>query len=140
MEREDIENSLKVLSHIVDDDFVITVDEARKIIGIDGETIEALQAEVEELKRVNMELFDDLPKYGEQIAHWISVKERLPEPIHPTDPRYKAYLICDSLGYMRVADYTYSKYFPTCYSFHVNGEEETDVKYWMPIEPPKEGE
>lgn len=47
MEREDIENSLKVLSHIVDDDFIITVDEARKIIGIDGETIDALQAEVQ---------------------------------------------------------------------------------------------
>ena len=50
MEREDIENSLKVLSHIVDDDFIITVDEARKIIGIDGETIKALQAEVDALK------------------------------------------------------------------------------------------
>lgn len=50
MEREDIENSLKVLSHIVDDDFIITVDEARKIIRIDGETIEALQAEVERLQ------------------------------------------------------------------------------------------
>ena len=50
MEREDIENSLKVLSHIVDDDFIITVDEARKIIGIDGETIEALQAEVKRLQ------------------------------------------------------------------------------------------
>ena len=53
MEREDIENSLKVLSHIVDDDFIITVDEARKIIRIDGETIEALQAQ--------------LPKRGEWI-------------------------------------------------------------------------
>ena len=51
MAREDIENSLKVLSHIVDDDFVITVDEARKIIGIDGEIIEALQAEVEQKNR-----------------------------------------------------------------------------------------
>ena len=71
---------------------------------------------------------------------WHRVEEELPEPIHPTDPRYKAYLICDSLGYMHVADYTYSKHFPTCYSFHVNGEEETDVKYWMPLpEPPKEG-
>ena len=46
MEREDIENSLKVLSHIVDDDFITTVDEARKIIRIDGETIEALQAQL----------------------------------------------------------------------------------------------
>ena len=70
---------------------------------------------------------------------WHRVEDELPEPIHPTDPRYKAYLICDSLGYMHVADYTYSKHFPTCYSFHVNGEEVTDVKYWMPIEPPKEG-
>lgn len=55
MEREDIENSLKVLSHIVDDDFIITVDEARKIIRIDGETIEALQAQ--------------LPKQGEWLIH-----------------------------------------------------------------------
>ena len=70
MEREDIENSLKVLSHIVDDDFIITVDEARKIIEIDGETIEALQAEVKDLKKVNMELFEDLPKY---------VKDELPK-------------------------------------------------------------
>lgn len=69
---------------------------------------------------------------------WHRVEDELPEPIHPTDPRYKAYLICDALSYMHVADYTYSKHFPTCYSFHVNGEEETDVKYWMPIEPPKE--
>ncbi len=50
MKREDIENSLKVLSHIVDDDFIITVDEARKIIGIDGETIEVLEAKVERLQ------------------------------------------------------------------------------------------
>lgn len=68
MAREDIENSLKVLSHIVDDDFVITADESRKIIGIDGETIEALQAEVTELKRVNLEIFEDLPKRGEWIG------------------------------------------------------------------------
>lgn len=44
------------------------------------ERIEALQAEVEELKRVNMELFDDLPKYGDYIQHWVRVEERLPEP------------------------------------------------------------
>ena len=58
MEREDIENSLKVLSHIVDDDFIITVDEARKIIRIDGETIVALQAKIERLQA-------QLPKRGE---------------------------------------------------------------------------
>ena len=80
------------------------------------------------------EWLDDAPT----ASPWHRVEDELPEPIHPTDPRYKAYLICDSLGYMHVADYTYSKHFPTCYSFHVNGEEETDVKYWMPIEPPKE--
>ena len=74
----------------------------------------------------------------EPVPPWHRVEDELPEPIHPTDTRYKAYLICDSLGYMHVADYTYSKHFPTCYSFHVNGEEVTDVKYWMPIEPPKE--
>ena len=37
--------------------------------------IEELQAEVEELKRVNMELFEDLPKYGDQLAHWSSVND-----------------------------------------------------------------
>lgn len=67
MEREDIENSLKVLPHIVDDDFIITVDEARKIIGIDGETIEVLQAKVERLQ-------EQLPKRGKwipiQIGKW----------------------------------------------------------------------
>lgn len=69
---------------------------------------------------------------------WHRVEDGLPDPIHPANPRYKAYLICNSLGYMQVADYTYSKHFPTCYSFHVNGEEETDVKYWMPLpKPPK---
>ncbi len=31
--------------------------------------IEALQAEVKELRRLNMELFDDLPKLGEWIIH-----------------------------------------------------------------------
>ena len=31
--------------------------------------IEELQAEVAELKRVNMEIFDDLPKRGEWIKH-----------------------------------------------------------------------
>lgn len=42
--------------------------------------IEALQAEVEELKRVNMELFDDLPKYGDKILHLVSVEDEPPEP------------------------------------------------------------
>ena len=58
MEREDIENSLKVLSHIVDDDFIITVDEARKIIEIDGETIEALQADAQFYKNLAEEWQD----------------------------------------------------------------------------------
>ena len=38
------------------------------------------QAEVTELKRVNVELFEDLPKYVDKILHWVSVNERLPEP------------------------------------------------------------
>lgn len=65
MEREDIENSLKVLSHIVDDDFIITVDEARKIIRIDEETIEVLQAKIERLQA-------KLPKQGE----WVKNEDR----------------------------------------------------------------
>lgn len=77
MEREDIENSLKVLSHIVDDDFIITVDEARKIIRIDGETIEALQAELEK-KRTS----DCWGCKCEKVEppHWVSVEDELPEP------------------------------------------------------------
>lgn len=62
MEREDIENSLKVLSHIVDDDFIITVDEARKIIRIDGETIEALEATIELMKLNMPDFFPDANK------------------------------------------------------------------------------
>lgn len=68
---------------------------------------------------------------------WVRVEDGLPKPIHPSDPHYVPYLICDSLGYMYVADYTYGKY-STAYSFHVDGEEVTDVIYWMPIEPPGE--
>ena len=44
----------------------------------DRRQIEELQAEVKDLKRVNMELFEDLPKYGDKILHWVSVEERLP--------------------------------------------------------------
>lgn len=78
MEREDIENSLKVLSHIVDDDFIITVDEARKIIRIDGETIEALQAEVERLKDSNEELRERqtyIDHYGDK---WMTSAKDVP--------------------------------------------------------------
>lgn len=78
MEREDIENSLKVLSHIVDDDFIITVDEARKIIGIDGETIEALQAEVKRLKECNDELREAqtyIDHYGDK---WMTSAKDVP--------------------------------------------------------------
>lgn len=77
-EREDIENSLKVLSHIVDDDFIITVDEARKIIRIDGETIEALQAEVKRLKDSNDELRERqtyIDRYG---TEWLTSAKDVP--------------------------------------------------------------
>lgn len=76
-------------------------------------------------------------KEDAQQQHWIRVKDRMPDPIHPSDPKYRPYLVMDSFGYLRVADYTYDKYFQTCYSFHVDGEEVTDVEYWMRIEPPK---
>lgn len=78
MEREDIENSLKVLSHIVDDDFIITVDEARKIIRIDGETIEALQEEVKRLKDSNDELRERqtyIDRYG---TEWLTSAKDVP--------------------------------------------------------------
>ena len=78
MEREDIENSLKVLSHIVDDDFIITVDEARKIIGIDGETIEALQAEVKRLKEGNEELRERQTYIDHYGAEWLTSAKDVP--------------------------------------------------------------
>ncbi len=67
---------------------------------------------------------------------WVSVKDMMPDPIRPSDPKYRLYLVMDSCGYLHVADYTYDKYFPSCYSFHVNGEDITDVTYWMRIDPP----
>lgn len=78
MEREDIENSLKVLSHIVDDDFIITVDEARKIIRIDGETIEVLQAQVKRLEEANDELREAqtyIDRYGDE---WMTSAKDVP--------------------------------------------------------------
>lgn len=71
-----------------------------------------------------------------QLPHWESVKERLPDPIPPTDQNYRPYLIRDSLGYFHVADYTYDRY-STVYSFYVDGEEVMDAEYWMRIDPPK---
>ena len=73
------------------------------------------------------------------VGPWHSVKDELPEPVPPADSRNHPYLVYAD-GYLRVADYTCDKYFPTCYSFHVNGEEETGVTHWMSIEAPKEKE
>ena len=97
MEREDIENSLKVLSHIVDDDFIITVDEARKIIGIDGETIEALQAEVERLQA-------RLPKRGE----WEREMDVNDEPF------YQCSVCGECFDFNRDSTHEVFKYCPDC--------------------------
>ena len=78
------------------------------------------------------ELIPRLPK-------WISVNDELPSPIHPSDPDYRPYLIIAD-GYMYVADYSYDKYFETCYSFYVDGEAMTGVTHWMKLPVPPKGE
>lgn len=85
-----------------------------------------------ELEKDNSELKELVPK-------WISVKDELPSPIHPSDPDYRPYLIIAD-GYMYVADYSYDKYFETCYSFYVDGEEMTGVTHWCKIPEPPKGE
>ena len=64
---------------------------ARVVLTDAAAAIEALQAEVKELRRLNMELFDDLPKYGDKILHWVSVEDELPPP-------NKTVLVCKIWG------------------------------------------
>ena len=82
---------------------------------------------------------DAIEELISRVPKWISVKEKLPTPIHPSSPDYKAYLIVAD-GDMYIADYTYDKYFETCYSFHVDGEEMTGVTHWCKIPEPPKGE
>ena len=81
--------------------------------------IEELQAEVTELKRVNMELFDDLPKYGDKILHWVSMDEDKPKH----DGKYITYNT-DGFTYWNWWDK-----FGWAYSA-------SDVLCWTKIDPP----
>lgn len=74
-----------------------------------------------------------------RVPKWISVNDELPSQTHPSDPDYRPYLIIAD-GYMYVADYSYDKYFETCYSFYVDGEEMTGVTHWCKIPEPPKGE
>lgn len=85
------------------------------------------------------ELEEDNSELKELVPKWISVKDELPSPIHPSDPDYRPYLIIAD-GYMYVADYSYDKYFETCYAFYVDGEEMTGVTHWCKIPEPPKGE
>lgn len=85
------------------------------------------------------ELEADNSELKELVPKWMSVKDELPSPIHPSDPDYRPYLIIAD-GYMYVADYSYDKYFETCYSFYVDGEEMTGVTHWCKIPEPPKGE
>ena len=80
---------------------------------------------IERLTKEKEELISRLPK-------WISVKDEYPSPIHPSDPDYRPYLIIAD-GDIYLADYSYDKYFETCYSFYVDGEEMTGVTHWMEL-------
>ena len=85
------------------------------------------------------ELEQDNSELKELVPKWISVKDELPSPIHPSDPDYRPYLIIAD-GYIYVADYSYDKYFETCYSFYVDGEEMTGVTHWCKIPELPKGE
>ena len=87
---------------------------------------------IERLTKEKEELISRFPK-------WIGVKDELPSPTHPSDPDYRPYLIIAD-GYMYFADYSYDKYFETCYSFYVDGEEMTGVTHWCKIPEPPKGE
>ena len=89
--------------------------------------IEDLQAEVKDLKRVNMELFDDLPKYGDKILHWVSVEERMPDrnDVYAVGWRYPNG--CFYWGKVIFYDGKWQV-----------DEEIPTPDYWMPIEPPQE--
>ena len=133
MEREDIENSLKVLSHIVDDDFIITVDEARKIIGIYRETSEALQAEVRKyhdafgrLSKTAVELEQRIVELKATQPHWVSVEDELPPP-------NKTVLVCKIWGDVNGEPHKVI----TMDSFTISPSD--SVIAWMPLpEPPQE--
>lgn len=92
--------------------------------------IEELQAEVEERTRVNMELLEDLPKYGEQIAHWVSVEERLPE-------KNGAYLVF--MGYGHNWIWFKDIFMDGKFMADTCALKGAKVDYWMPLpEPPME--
>lgn len=83
------------------------------------------------------ELEEDNSELEELVPKWISVKDELPSPIRPSDTDYRPYLIIAD-GDIYIADYSYDKYFETCYSFYVDGEVMTGVTHWCKIpEPPK---
>lgn len=85
------------------------------------------------------EAADAIEELISRVPKWIGVKEKLPTPIHPSSPDYKGYLIVAD-GDMYIADYTYDKYFETCYSFYVDGEEMTGVTHWMKLPELPKGE
>lgn len=108
------------------------------------ERIEALQDEVEELKRVNMELFEDLPKYGDKILHWVSVEDELPEPniqclVRDDDNNY-------AVGYYRqdarAWDSPFFGWLERDDEYYKDGDlcRIGKVVAWMSIEPSKEEE
>lgn len=107
---------------------------------------ESMTHGVEDSEKNRMHLFDRVCELEEEnselkelVPKWISVKDELPYPSHPSDPDYRQYLIVAD-GYMYVADYSYDKHFETCYSFYVDGEEMTGVTHWCKIPEPPKGE
>lgn len=109
-----------------------------------GRQVEELQVEVTELKRVNVELFEDLPKYVDKILHWVSVNERLPEPnvqclVRDNDNN------C-AVGYYRqdvkAWDSPFFGWLERDDEYYEDGDlcRIGKVVAWMPIEPPQEDE
>lgn len=90
-------------------------------------------------KRKEHDAADAIEELISRVPKWISVKDELPSPIHPSDPDYRPYLIIAD-GDIYLADYSYDKHFETCYSFYVDGEEMTGVTHWCKIPEPPKGE
>lgn len=92
-----------------------------------ADTIEELLKERDAAYLAGHQVSDKLPV-------WMPATETPPYRVGDDD--YTGYLVYAN-GYLEIADYTTDKYDNVPY-FHVDGEYEPDVTYWMPLPSIKE--